>query len=62
MRPGPCPLSYPEYPKGPGTVEDEQLAVEEVSRKPAREPVAALVIAFLLLLIPALLLLALLRR
>jgi hypothetical protein len=37
-------------------MQDERLAVEEVtSRKPVPEPVAALVIAFLLLLIPLLL-------
>ena len=44
-------------------MQDDHLAVEEVvSRKPAREPMAALVIAFLLLLIPLLLILALLKK
>lgn len=44
-------------------MQDDHLAVEEViSRKPVREPMAALVIAFLLLLIPALLILALLKK
>jgi hypothetical protein len=44
-------------------MQDERLAVEEVvSRKPVREPVAALVIAFLLLLIPLLLIWALVKK
>jgi hypothetical protein len=44
-------------------MQDERLAVEEVaSRKRAPEPIAALVMAFLLLLIPLLLILAILKE